>query len=648
MTYDKKSAVTEIIKINKLFESSKVDNPYNNISTIIENLFKDNFNIYKKKVLNIIINTILYKKNINDNEKGIIIKIISLIFNKINSNKTICYDILINIIDTIYLRKSIGNKKLKIIQIINKNFHELNNYIAFAKLESEELLEIIPSESSVVLTNYSQIKVYIYKVFHNDENIKGDKKEKYSFKRGIKKINKKNNTIINPNQNQSIKYTPNNSKIYSKDIIATPNNGNVNITNSLKNHTNISTLYNLYRTMSSRTKISNFNPDSPLKNNLKNNLYNLTNNLIEKSRDIMEAYFSLNISNNNINVENIDDDGEIIYNIVEEDNNTKIIVMGDQHGSLHSFFRIFIRLFIEEIIDGDFKLKEGYKIIFLGDIIDRGNFGIEIMYIILKLITVNNNGDQDNLSNLKVILNRGNHEEYSTFEEHGFYDEIIKKFSREENDIITNFIDLYKYCPSAIILKHKNIKYWLCHGGFDIKFSNEIIIIPPNKCMYRKPLYVDVDGRLISQIRWNDFKNEDTNSNGDRWEGYENASIKIGLNTLNKFLKLNKINFIIRGHQDNISNAMLLYSGNSDEGWFVLNKKDNTKLYSEQPNNNEILKYPNVNGYSNEEVVTINPILFKNNNKFINEDTILYPVLTISNNSDIERWQYDDSYIVIE
>ena len=67
--------------------------------------------------------------------------------------------------------------------------------------------------------------------------------------------------------------------------------------------------------------------------------------------------------------------------------------------------------------------------------------------------------------------------------------------------------------------------------------------------------------------------------------------------------------------------------------------------------NNKILDYAKVtNKKCNEEIVTINPRLFDhvNNISKYNSNVILYPVLTISNNSDIERWQYDDSYIVIE
>ena len=636
MSYTKKNLVTNLIKINKLFEKNIIED---NLNEILDKIFTDELTIYKKKVLNNIINSILYKRNINENEQQIILKIIEAIKYKIteNKNNSILWDsVIINIINTIYLRKiKDGDLKKNIIEGISKDFPEMQSYINFCSLESILKVEnnSVPQLASNQY-NFSQIKVYVYKVFHGKETNKKNCSEKYSFSKGIKKIN--NSEYIKSNQNGI--YTIDDSKIYSRDIIESRNNANdSNTINSLFTvNSNIGKLYDLYKKMSSRLVLNNFK----IQPNSKSILYDNINSLIIQSINIMEEYF---IENCEEKPENMKDDGEIIYNI-EENPITKIIVMGDQHGSLHSFFRIFIRLLINKIIGQDFKLKEGYKIIFLGDIIDRGYFGIEIMYIILKLITVNNSGH--NLSSLNVILNRGNHEEQNQFQTDGFSSEITKKFPSNSNKIIKSFVLLYKYCPSAIILKHKGTNYWLCHGGFNIKDESEKIIIENNKCIYR-----DIENN-VSQIRWNDFVNNDDNSKSTR--NLEGGNIfNIGTVTLNNFLKTNKINFIIRGHTDNLSNAMLLYkdvNNQNGEEWFILNKTYfKETIYYQYLNNTSILNYQNINTKKkcNEEIVIINPkILF--DFKFLSSDYILYPILTISNNSDNGRYQYDDSYIVIE
>jgi len=652
INYNKKLMVSHLIETNKLFEKNISEDTFKNILEII---FNGNLTIYKKKVLNNIINSILYKKNINKNEEKIILSIIENINEKKNkknkknneSNNIIYYDIIINIIDTIYLRKlSEGSLKYNILNDIIKKFNDINNYI------------IISEFNNYYKNRESKIKVFIYKVYHTKENFNNGPSNKdiqYSFKHGIKKIKNNNYNYIKPNNPNNLSNTDNlnninHAKIYSKDIITSRKNNN-NIKNLFNNNSNISILYSLYKNIPSRIEINEFS----LNIEYTTKIYNLINNLILTSIAMMENYFINNI--NNINNIPIKDDHEIIYNIVVP-NNTKIIVMGDQHGSLHSFFRIFIRLISMGIINKDFKLKKNYKIIFLGDIIDRGYFGIEIMYIILKLITINNTKSSD-LSNINVILNRGNHEEFDMFNVNGFSKEIKKKFgNKSKQQIIDKFINLYKFCPSAIILKHKNIKYWLCHGGFDIADASKEFNIGDNKCINREI-------KNMSQIRWNDFTIETENSPSIR-DKQQGTVFNIGLKTLHTFLKINKINFIIRGHTDNYNNAMLLikkkdsnYNTEDYNNWFFLNKKFCRDLYMKSNTNlkyNQILNYENIIHKGNDEIcekeiVTINPqtelfnpnISTNNNNEFI-----LYPVLTISNNSDIGRYQYDDSYIIIE
>ena len=69
---------------------------------------------------------------------------------------------------------------------------------------------------------------------------------------------------------------------------------------------------------------------------------------------------------------------------------SKIIYLGDYHSSAHSLIDIIKNLQYYEILNEKYELKEGYYMVFLGDIVDRGPLGIECLYIIYLLFLINN------------------------------------------------------------------------------------------------------------------------------------------------------------------------------------------------------------------------------------------------------------------
>ena len=261
----------------------------------------------------------------------------------------------------------------------------------------------------------------------------------------------------------------------------------------------------------------------------------------------------------------------------------------------------------------------------------------------------NNNTEQ----NLNVILIRGNHEESDTSERYGFYNECLKKFNKDNT--YNNFIDFFKYCPSAIILNHLDTRYWLCHGGFSIHFEKDYSKL---KTIYNEKsteIILIENKNINSSIRWADFTGNN-NSSGSR-----RGAIKvydIGNNDLKNFLSFLHIDFIIRGHNDNNSNAMLLKNKIDNKQFFYINEKKNIKEYISKinkNNKNNIIKYNTIFKNNNEilpksnrELAIIYPKKFNKNDIKITNNLKLFPVLTISNNSDRDRSLYPDSYIIIE
>lgn len=209
---------------------------------------------------------------------------------------------------------------------------------------------------------------------------------------------------------------------------------------------------------------------------------------------------------------------------------------------------------------------------------------------------INNNSEY----NLNVIIIRGNHEVEDQYKRYFFEDELKIKLKSIEGyniekttDLITNF---FKFCPSAIILKHLNTRYWLCHGGFPINFvkkekksilsmflkknksiEQKINIEPDiddmDEIIYKKIsvkiknknndsfIYINNKNILSSEIRWNDFNTKNISECSHR---DKNCKIHIiGKTDLLNFLEYLDIDFIIRGHSDDYSNAMLLCEDNN-------------------------------------------------------------------------------------
>jgi hypothetical protein len=329
----------------------------------------------------------------------------------------------------------------------------------------------------------------------------------------------------------------------------------------------------------------------------------------------------------------IENDGSGYIYKVNFNKDHKIIIFGDIHGSFHTIFRTFIRFHLLGIIDiNTFTIKDGYTIIFLGDILDRGAFQVETLYLIFNLLLINLD---KTLENPKIIYNCGNHEDVIINTRDGFKNDSINSCGNDTIFKKTN--ELLKYFPVAVII---NNIYWLCHGGIvhnendsdndifykNIKKNNKNIIIIKQEYKF--------------QIMWNDFYNGDKTR--DNLLHIGDDIYQIGQNTLNSFLNAG-FKFIFRGHADNFSNSWLL---TNEEG----SGYEKDKCYHIANNKNidisKLLKY-NVSDTNNRYFAQLKldmPDKFIND---INTGLKIYPVLTISTNTANGRDLNRDSYILL-
>ena len=374
---------------------------------------------------------------------------------------------------------------------------------------------------------------------------------------------------------------------------------------------------------------------------LEHNKLNKNENLDYLFSKIITNKIDILANNNNKLLTDFSDQTALIQKLVVNNNN-KIILFGDLHGSFHTFFRSICRLHRYGVLNLEtFTINDPYKIIFLGDILDRGMYSLDILNIIFKLIN-NNNTDFDNP---KIIFNRGNHENYDQYYYgmlNGIHSQIAgnefkKKFN---NDVkLTKFFTLFNLLlcilPSAVIINNtdSNNNIWCSHGGFPRKYLTEQIDLT-NK-------FILIRNKIDSMdIRWSDFGHPNpyvTHVDSSRGGTVIHYTYLGAIS----FLEKNNISFIIRGHQDSDDNSMLF-------------GKDGTKILINNPIN---INIANILIYNTNRYTDPND-LSKLSNRYkgpiarlildIQAYTDIFPVLTISTNTDNGRYLNSDSFAVLK
>ena len=120
-------------------------------------------------------------------------------------------------------------------------------------------------------------------------------------------------------------------------------------------------------------------------------------------------------------------------------NSDNAIIVGDVHGHYYVFFE-YIKMFLSD--------PKNPNIIFLGDYVDRGTHGFEIIVMLCAL--------KYNYPN-KVHILRGNHESTSMNERYGFMNECKSKYGEMMYQIVSS---IFESMPIAAILTAKSKRYF--------------------------------------------------------------------------------------------------------------------------------------------------------------------------------------------
>lgn len=155
-------------------------------------------------------------------------------------------------------------------------------------------------------------------------------------------------------------------------------------------------------------------------------------------------------------------------------NGTTISLFGDLHGSIHSLVRNLHTLKNRGYIDDAGRIiKPDFFMFFLGDFVDRGYYGVEVTYVLMRLKIANPD---------KVFLVRGNHEDIAInaqYHDKGFKGELDYKFAN--NTLTCTWYDLL---PAAIYLgspTHSECHNYVlcCHGGLEAGFDPRMLLDYP-------------------------------------------------------------------------------------------------------------------------------------------------------------------------
>lgn len=203
---------------------------------------------------------------------------------------------------------------------------------------------------------------------------------------------------------------------------------------------------------------------------------------------------------------------------IEESNvqnvSAPVIICGDLHGQIYDVLELF---------------KKGGEIpnsryIFMGDYVDRGYNGVEVLELLLVL-------------KIKypehITLLRGNHESRQICYAYGFYEEITKKYGN--SNPWEYFTDLFDYLPIAALVEGK---IFCVHGGLSPNIStvDQIRLINRKMEIPREGVFCD--------LMWSDPDDIETWVISCRGAGWI-----YGWKVVDEFNHINGLDLVCRAHQ---------------------------------------------------------------------------------------------------
>ena len=189
----------------------------------------------------------------------------------------------------------------------------------------------------------------------------------------------------------------------------------------------------------------------------------------------------------------------------------QVFFRGDLHGDIHSLVRNLQWLNQNKLLEGFKIVPPNFYMIFLGDYTDRGMYGTEVVYTLLRLKLANPD---------RVFMARGNHEDLSLLLRYGYFQEGQAKFGSAFN--MGKVARAFDFLPVVIYLESGNNLLQCNHGGLEPGFDPRSLINAPGSVAFQ----------LIGTLRQGDFF-----QNHPQWLGGSDASSRdLAARALRNFL----------------------------------------------------------------------------------------------------------------
>lgn len=152
----------------------------------------------------------------------------------------------------------------------------------------------------------------------------------------------------------------------------------------------------------------------------------------------------------------------------------QVLFHGDLHGDIHSLIAWLSWLNEHGYLQGFTLARPETYLVMLGDYTDRGVYGVEVLYTILRLKLANPE---------RVVLVRGNHEDWSLAARYGFLAEGQGKYGREFD--ARRVMRLYDFMPVVLYLGCGTNFIQCNHGGMEPGFDPRRLLEAPEPARFQ-------------------------------------------------------------------------------------------------------------------------------------------------------------------